>query len=132
MVRPTSRAGAGQDLVSTVLIPSAISDTQGWCGVMAYIQSALVGPVVLGRGRSPRHNRHRSGAGSDLGDAAVFRLRRAEHRSRQRSVRTDAGNCSDLRGSPAFPTGSGRVAKHRIGFANRSRHLKREQLPTLP
>ena len=69
MVRPTSRAGAGQDLVSTVLIPRAISDTQGWCRVMAYIQSALVGPVVLGGLRSPRHNRHRSGAGSDLGDA---------------------------------------------------------------
>ena len=38
MVRPTSRAGAGQDLVSTVLIPRAISDAQGWCRVMAYIQ----------------------------------------------------------------------------------------------
>ena len=38
------------------------------------------------------------------------------------------GNCSDLRGSPAFPTGSGRVAKHRICFANRSRPLNREQL----
>ena len=38
-------------------------------------------------------------------------------------------NCSDLRGSPAFPTGCGWVAKHRICFANRCRPLKREQLP---
>ena len=44
-------------------------------------------------------------------------------------VRNPEGNCSDLRGSSAFPTGCGRVAKHRICFANRSRPLKREQLP---
>ena len=37
MVCPTSRAGVGQDLVSTVLIPREIKDTQGWCRVMAYI-----------------------------------------------------------------------------------------------
>ena len=29
------------------------------------------------------------------------------------------GNCSELRGSPAFPTSCGRVAKHRICFASR-------------
>ncbi len=39
------------------------------------------------------------------------------------------GNCSDLRGSAAFPTGCGRVAKHGICFASRPRPLKREQLP---
>ena len=38
-------------------------------------------------------------------------------------------NCSELRGSPAFPTRCGRVAKHRSCFANRSHPLKREQLP---
>ena len=38
-------------------------------------------------------------------------------------------NCSDLRGSSAFPTGCGRVAKHGICFASRPRPLKREQLP---
>ena len=35
---PTSLAGAGQDRVSTVLIPRTISDAQGWCSVMAFIQ----------------------------------------------------------------------------------------------
>ena len=42
----------------------------------------------------------------------------------------DVRNCSELRGSPAFPTRCGRVAKHRSCFANRSHPLKREQLPT--
>ncbi len=37
MVSPTSSSGAGQDLVSTVLTPRAISEAQGWCRVIAYI-----------------------------------------------------------------------------------------------
>jgi hypothetical protein len=43
---------------------------------------------------------------------------------------SDQGNCSDLRGSSAFPIGCGRVAKHGICFASRPRPLKREQLRT--
>ena len=52
MVWPTRRAGAGQDRVSTVLIPRAISVAQGWCSVMAYIDSPLAGSDTLPDGHS--------------------------------------------------------------------------------
>ena len=39
---PHQVAGAGQDWASTDLMPRAISDAQGWCRVMAYIESVLV------------------------------------------------------------------------------------------
>ena len=67
---PISLAGAGQDRVSTVLSPWAISDAQGWCSVMAYTGSTLMGPVIPGRRHYPRRGRHRSDAGPDLGDDA--------------------------------------------------------------
>ncbi len=37
---------------------------------MAYTESALVQPVILGGRRSPRRRGHRTGAGLDLGDDA--------------------------------------------------------------
>ena len=37
---------------------------------MVYIESVLVGPVVLGGTRSSGHDHHRTGAGFDLGDDA--------------------------------------------------------------
>ena len=54
----------------TALLPRAINDAQGWCRVMTYIESLLVGSVVLGGLRSPWPGYHRTGAGLDLGDDA--------------------------------------------------------------
>ena len=47
MICPTNWAGAGQDRVSTIFTPRAVSDAQGWCRVMAYSGSVLVRPVML-------------------------------------------------------------------------------------
>ena len=69
MTWPSSRSGAGQDLVSTLFTPRAISVAQGWRKVIAYTGSSLEGPEPLLGGRRPvRH--HRSGAGLNLGDHA--------------------------------------------------------------
>ena len=53
-----------------VFTTGMIDDSQSWRTVMTHTGSALVGPVVLDGGRSPGHDRHRSGASSDLGDDA--------------------------------------------------------------
>ena len=53
-----------------LLSRAAINDAQGWCRVMTYIESVLVGSVVLGGLRSPGHGHHRTGAGLDLSDDA--------------------------------------------------------------
>ncbi len=49
---------------------SAVSDAPGWCSVMAYAGSALVGLAIFGRGHSPMSRRHRSGTRLDFGDDA--------------------------------------------------------------
>ena len=53
MVCSSRCSGAGQDLVSTFLIPRAISVTQGWCRVMAYIQFNGAGDRYRGLTSAP-------------------------------------------------------------------------------
>ena len=69
MVCPSSRSGAGQDLISTFFKPRAMLIALGWRKVMASTGSSLEGPEALLGGRSPRSGRHRTG-GSDLGNDA--------------------------------------------------------------
>ena len=74
MVWPSSRSGAGQDLVSTFLTPRAISVAQGWCRVMAYTGSSREGTVMFHGGHSAVRGYHGAapgaGPGPDLGDEA--------------------------------------------------------------